>query len=49
MKNVAESLIMMVWILTLLAGTTYLVVTYQWSMWTYLLALLFMPHKSSKG
>ena len=27
---------------SVLAGTTYVVVNYNWSMWTYLLALLFM-------
>ncbi len=31
----------------LIAGTTYLVVEYEWSMWCYLLTMMFLVVKSS--
>ena len=32
----------------ILAGTTYVVINYNWSMWTYLLAILFMLSEEDK-
>ena len=37
-----ETIGVLVYNFSVLVGTTYVVVNYNWSMWTYLLALLFM-------
>ena len=39
MKYVA----VLIYVLILLIGTTYMVQIYNWSMWTYLLAMCFIP------
>lgn len=43
--TMAEALILLIVVLynfSLVAGATFLVITYEWSMWTYLLALCFV-------
>lgn len=45
--NLAESLVVIVVVLynlVIVAGTTFLIVEYEWSMWCYLLALMFMSN-----
>lgn len=45
--NIAEFLILfsvILYNLIIVAGTTFLVVNYEWSMWCYLLALCFMSN-----
>jgi hypothetical protein len=41
MSDVLKFLLVATYNLIILAGTTYVVVTYNWSMWTYLLAMCF--------
>lgn len=42
MNKIVETIGCLVYNFALVAGTTYLVVNYNWSMWCYLLATLFM-------
>lgn len=42
MNRTIVGIAILVYNLTLLVGTTYLVVEYSWSMWTYLLVALFL-------
>ena len=47
MKSV-EIIGVLLYNLVILAGTTYVVINYNWSMWTYLLAILFMMSVKDK-
>ncbi len=42
LPEVLAVFVVMMYNLTLVAGTTYLVVVYDWSMWTYLLTMCFL-------
>jgi hypothetical protein len=42
MNNTVVGLAIILYNLTLIVGTTYVVIEYNWSMWTYLLTLTLM-------
>ena len=42
MNRTVVAIGVLIYNLTILVGTTYLVVEYSWSMWTYLLAMVFI-------
>lgn len=42
MSNAFTSLLLVVYNFALIAGTAYLVVDYNWSMWTFVLTIAFM-------
>lgn len=49
MKDVFISIAVLIYDFALIAGTAYLVEERNWSMWTFLLALVFfMTHKTKK-
>ncbi len=47
-QNIITNLIALIYNFALVAGTTYIVITYDWSMWTYALTLCFFVTSTSK-
>ena len=48
MSATVIAIAMLLYNMTLIVGVTYLVVNYNWSMWTYLLAICFLTNFTNK-